>query len=328
LSKLNHKKSRQTFPAKIFLCEFYAFAEKSSPQKFALACLLLGVFIFTNCKSENSNVPIQSPTREISDDLNRRVQIPAQVGRAVSLAPNLTEIAFAVGAGDRLVGITTFCNYPAETRKIQKIGDTQNPNIENIIALKPQIVLVSTASQMENFSKTLEQQGIMVFVTNPNSLEDIYKTVYQIGEIFGKNEEAHRVVSELKKRVADVEARTGSTKSTKVFLQISNEPLFTIGKESFLTDIISRAGGISITSNVAAAYPKISKETAFALNPDQIILSDSEDNREPNDVFKSSPAMRNGKVFKINADLISRPAPRIVEALEQMAKALHPESFK
>ncbi len=313
----------------VFLCGFRVFAKKISAQSFAAACLLLCAFLFTNCKNQNFvDVPIAAPTREITDDAGRLVKIPEKVERAVSLAPNLTEIAFAVGAGDRLVGVTTFCDYPAEARKIQKIGDTQSPNVENIIALKPQIVLVSTASQMENFSRTLDGQGITVFVTNPNGLDDIYKAVRQIGEIFGRGEKAGEVVDELKKRVADVEARTDSAEAVKVFLQISREPLFTVGKDSFMTDLISRAGGASVTADSDTAYPNLSKETAFALNPEAIILSDSEDNREPNDVFKNSPAWRNGKVFKINADLISRPAPRIVDALEQMAKALHPESFQ
>lgn len=275
---------------------------------------------------ENSAADVS--TREITDDLGRRVKLPAHIERAVSLAPNLTEIAFAVGAGDRLVGVTTFCNYPAEAQKIQKIGDTQTPNIENIIALKPQIVLVSTASQMENFSRTLDAQGIAVFVTNPNKLEDIYKTIAQFGEIFGTEAKAGEVADNLKRRVADIEARANSAERTKVFLQISKEPLFTVGKTSFLTDLIARAGGASATANIETAYPKISKETAFALNPEAIILSDSEDDREPNEVFKNSPAVKNGKIFKVNADIISRPAPRIVDALEEIARALHPEKFQ
>lgn len=299
-----------------------------SAQYFAFVLLLLCAFLFTNCKSENTKVPIDVPSREITDDLGRRVKIPASVERAVSLAPNLTEITFAVGAGGKLVGVTTFCNYPAEARKIQKIGDTQSPNIENIIALKPQVVLVSTASQMENFSKTLDAQGIAVFVTNPNSLDDIYKSIYQLGEIFGHDEKARQVADDLKRRVVEVEARVGTAADIKVFLQISREPLFTVGKNSFLVDLINRAGGASVTANIETAYPKISKETAFALNPEALILSDSEDNREPNEVFKNSPAVKNGRVFKINADLISRPAPRIVDALEQIARLLHPESFQ
>ncbi len=329
LSKLNLKKSKR-ISIKVFpLCKLVVFAGKISSQRFALICLFLCVFLFTNCKSENVSAPTTAAlTRDITDDSGHRLKIPEKIERAVSLAPNLTEIVFAVGGGDRLVGVTTFCDYPAEAQKIQKIGDTQTPNIENIIALKPQVVLVSTASQMENFTRTLEQQGITVFITNPNSLNDIYKTIYQVGEIFGRSEKAREIVDELKRRVADVEARTDSAGNTKVFLQISKEPLFTVGKDSFITDLISRAGGASITSNVETAYPKVSKETALALNPDAIILSDSEDNREPNDVFKNSSAVRNGKVFRINAELISRPSPRIVDGLEQMAKALHPESFQ
>jgi iron complex transport system substrate-binding protein len=313
----------------VLSCGLFTGAKKISAQSFVIACLFLCTFLSTNCKNQNfADVPITVSAREVTDDSGRRVSLPEKVERVVSLAPNLTEIAFAVDAGDRLVGVTTFCNYPAEALTIQKIGDTQTPNIENIIALKPQVVLVSTASQMENFSKTLERQGIEVFVTNPNSLDDIYKTVLQFGEIFGKTEKAQQVVDELKKRVSDIDAKTRSGKNAKVFLQISREPLFTVGKDSFMTDLINRAGGASVTANVEMAYPNLSKETALALNPEAIILSDSEDNREPNDVFKNSPAVTNGKVFKINADLISRPAPRIVDALEQMAKALHPENFE
>lgn len=266
--------------------------------------------------------------REITDDLGRRVRLPEQITSAVSLAPNLTEITFAVGAGSRLVGVTSFCNYPEDARKIRQIGDTQTPNIESIVALKPQIVLISTASQMENFTKTLDSQNIAYFVTNPNSLDDIYKTIYQIGEIFGKSEKAYQTVDELKRRVADVEAKTRAADKIKVFVQIDKNSLYTVGKDSFITDLIARAGGESVTKNIATGYPKISKETALVLNPEAIILSESADNQEPSEVFANSPAVKNKRVFKINADLLSRPAPRIVDALEQIAKDLHPENFE
>ncbi len=327
MSNLNLKNSEKAIFANAFLCELHAFARNIRFQNLAFIGLLLCAFLFSNCKSETRKAQTNSPTREVTDDLGRRVKIPETIERAVSLAPNLTEIIFAIGAGDKIVGVTSFCNYPIEAQKIQKVGDTLSPNIENIIALKPQIVLVSTASQIETFTKTLEQQGITVFVTNPNSLEDIYKSIYQTGEILGRNGKAQEVVDDLKKRVADVEARTNTAKEIKVFLQISDEPLFTIGKESFLTDLIARSGGVSVTETVETAYPKISKETALALNPEAVILSDSEDNREPNEVFKNSPAVKNGKVFRINADLLSRPAPRVVDALEQIARDLHPENF-
>ena len=259
--------------------------------------------------------------RDIADDLGRKLKIPERVERVVSLAPNLTENIFAVGAGDRLVGVTKFCNYPEDAQKIQQVGDTISPNIETIIALKPQIVFVSTASQLETFMKTLEAQGITVFVTNPKDLNGVLANLRQLGEIFGTPERTTVLLNELQERILAVDEQARDKQKTKTFVQISKEPLFTIGKESFLTEIIERAGGVSVTKEVATAYPKISKETALALNPDAIILSESSDNLEPNDVFKNSPAVKNKKVFKINADILSRPSPRIVDALEQIAEA-------
>ena len=289
---------------------------------FALGCLLCCAFFATNCRTENPPTQIDTKTREISDDLGRKIKIPVKIERAVSLAPNLTESIFAVGAGDKLVGVTSFCNYPQEAQKIQKVGDTISPNMETIIALKPNIVFVSTASQIETFTKTLENQNIAVYVTNPKNLDGVLSNLKQFGDIFGTSTQAEKLIGELRKRIEAVESKAKGKNQTKVFVQISKEPLFTIGKESFLTEIIERAGGVSVTKNVETAYPKLSKETALALNPEAIILSDSEDNTEPNEVFNTSAAMRNGRVYKINADLISRPAPRIVDALEQIAKDL------
>lgn len=323
MSELKFKNSICNYSAPFRRCR-----NKLVSQRLLLVCLLLGAFLLANCKSNTANQSAIAPTREVADDLGRRVQLPERVTSAVSLAPNLTEITFAVGAGDRLIGVTSYCDFPEAAKKIQRVGDTLAPNIESIIALKPQVVLVSTASQMENFTKTLDAQGIAYFVTNPNGLDGIYKSIYQIGEIFGANERARETVDEMKKRVADVEARTNFARDVKVFVQIDKNSLYTIGKDSFITDLINRAGGESVTKDVATAYPKISKETALALNPEAIILSESEDNREPNDVFANSPAVKNGKVFRINADLLSRPGPRIVDGLEQLARDLHPESFE
>ena len=293
------------------------------------ACVLPLVcfFAFAACKSERANFSA-TPAREMTDDLGRKVKVPQKIERAVSLAPNLTENIFAVGAGSRLIGVTTFCNYPPEAEKIPKIGDTMTPNMETIIALKPEIVFVSTASQIESFTKTLEQQNIAVFVTDPKDLEGVYRNLYQLGEIFGTEDETRQKVEEMRRRVADVEARTATAADVKVFVQISREPLFTIGRDSFLTEILSRAGGASVTAGEPTAYPRFSKETAFVSQPEAIILSESEDNPEPNEVFKDSPAVKNGRIFKINADLLSRPSPRIVDALEQIARDLHPESFR
>lgn len=281
----------------------------------------------------NSAIPTV-PMRVVTDDLGRTVNVPVKITRIVSLAPNLTENIFAVGAGDRLVGVTTFCNYPEQAKAIAKIGDTMTPNMESIIALKPDVVFVSTASQIEAFMKTLEADGIAVYVTNPKTLDDVFQSLLQLGELLGTREQAAILVSNLSGRrsllthlVSFVEPRAERKVLTRVFVQISKEPLFTIGKDSFLTDVIAMAYGVSVTKEVPTAYPKLSKETASALNPDAIILSDSEDNREPNEVFKNSLAVKNGRVYEINADILSRPGPRLVDALEQIAKDLHPDKF-
>ena len=113
-----------------------------------------------------------------------------------------------------------------------------------------------------------------------------------------------------------------------MFVQVSKEPLFTIGKGSILSETLRNAGGLSLTESIETAYPKITKETALSLKPDAIILSESDDNSEPNEVFKNSPAVKNGRVLKVNADVLSRPGPRLIDAMEQIAKFLHPEKFK
>lgn len=285
---------------------------------FVIFCLL---FSFACKPTQDNNLP-PTATRDITDDLGRQVKIPEKVTRVVSLAPSLTEIVFAVGAGDKLVGRTDFCNFPEEAKKIPSIGDTVKPNIENIIAMKPQVVFVSTASQLESFTKTLETQGITVFVTNPNSLDGIYQSIEKIGEILGAKAKAGEVITSLKKRVADVEEKTKNAAKPRIFVQI-DKALYTIGKGSFMTDLIAKAGGDSVTKDLATAYPKLSKETALAFNPDVIILSESPDNNEPNEVFKDSKAVKNGKVFKVNADILSRPSPRVVDGLEQIAEKIH-----
>ena len=302
-------------------------------RRSVVAAVLLTIAVFTSCRSTNqsgNNPAANVPMRQVTDDLGRTLLVPTKINRAISLAPSLTENIFAVGAGDRLVGVTTFCNYPEEAKSIAKIGDTMNPNMESIIALKPDVVFVSTAAQIENFTKTLETNGIAVYVTNPGSFDGLLKNLTQLGELLGTVESAQVLASQLNQRIRSAEssAEDESERRPRVFVQISKEPLFTIGKESFLTEVIASAGGRSVTSNVETAYPKLSKETASALNPEAIILSDSEDNKEPNDAFKYSPALKNRRVYRINADILSRPGPRLVDALEQIARQLHPEKFR
>lgn len=291
-------------------------------------CCFIAVGLLGACRSSEPSVPeVVLPTRSFTDDLGREVKLPEKVDRVISLAPSMTEIIFAAGGGEKLVGVTTYCDFPKEVGSIEKIGDTQTPNIERIIALDPDVVFVSTASQLEAFMSALEQRSIAVFVVNVRSFDDLYRGVKVVGEILGTEEVALANVVTLSGRESFIRHRRLRDreigKAPPVFVQISNEPLFTIGKDSFLTEVVAKAGGESVTKDVPSGYPKLSKETASAMDPDVIILSDSEDNREPNAVFKNSIAVKNGRVYRINADIISRPGPRLVDALEQIAGFLN-----
>jgi iron complex transport system substrate-binding protein len=287
------------------------------------------IALTASCSQPRNKDASTAETREVTDEAGRRVHVPLRIDRIVSLAPNLTEIVYAVGAGDRLVGDTEYCDYPAEAKKVAKIGDTMHPSVERIIALKPQIVLVSTASQLEAFTKQLDQQQTAVYVTNPESLDDIFRSIQTLGDLFGEHDRATKLVADLRRRADAVEAATKQTKPVKVFYQLSGEPLYTIGRESFLTDLVRRAGGISATADVPGAFPRFSDEAALAAKPEAIILptggSMGNANAKIAAPLKNSPAALNNRIYKINDDLLSRPGPRLIEGLEEMARALHPE---
>lgn len=255
----------------------------------------------------------------MTDGLGREVGVPAGVRRAVSLAPSITEIVFAAGAGDRLVGVTSFCDHPAEVVDIAKVGDTLSPNVEAIVALEPDVVFVSTASQLQAFAGVLESRNIAVFVAAEGDIESVFRSIEQIGEVMGTADAAADTVKRLRRRAATVEATAGEGVRPGVFVQIDRAALYTVGRDSFIVDIVRRAGGDVVTAEVPTAYPKLSVEAAMALRPEVIILSDSADNREPHEAFRDSPAVKAGRVYRVNADIISRPGPRLVDAMEEIA---------
>jgi iron complex transport system substrate-binding protein len=294
-------------------------------------CLITLAFISASC-SRPAVPNSATKTREVTDEAGRRVRLPEKIDRIVSLAPNLTEIVYAVGAGDRLVGVTTYCDFPAEAKSIAKVGDTMQPSVERIIALKPQVVLVSTASQLEAFTKQLGAQDISIYVTNPQSLDDVFRSIQTLGDLFSQHDSTTKLVADLRKRATAVETATKQVRPLKVFYQVSGEPLYTIGREAYLTDLIRRAGGVSVTADIPGAFPRFSDEAALASHPDAIILpsggSMGDANSTVTAALKNSPAVLNNRVYKINDDYLSRPGPRLVDGLEEIAQALHPEAFK
>jgi iron complex transport system substrate-binding protein len=283
------------------------------------------------CSSSKLEPDNRADLRQITDEAGRSITVPETVTRFISLAPNLTEIIYAVGGGDGLVGRTTYCNYPAEAQKIEAVGDTLKPSIERIIALRPQVVFVSTASQLEAFTGELQAHHIAVYVTDSHDLEGVFRSMERIAELLGKRQQAGDLLRELKGRVAAVEDKVKSRPPVRVFYQVSSEPLYTIGRDAFITDLIKRAGGISVTADVLGAWPRYSAESALAARPEVIVLptggSLGDTNSSVASALKRSPAVANGRVYKINADHLSRPGPRLVDGLEDLARVLHPEVF-
>ena len=283
------------------------------------------------CSSRPQTQPEGPVTRQLTDDAGRRVSLPARVTRVISLAPNLTEIVFAVGAGDRLVGRTSYCDYPPEAKAVAEIGDTRTPALERIIGLRPQVVLVSTASQLEVFTQQLQRQNIAVFVTDPHDLEGVFRSIQQIGEIMGEKEQADLLAKKLRERTSAVEQAVKDKPPVRVFYQVSGEPLYTAGRDSFVTDLMRRAGAVSVTAEVPGAWPKYSNESALASKPEAIILptggSMGSANSSVTEALRQSPAALQGRVYRINDDHLTRPGPRLIDGLEAMAKALHPDAF-
>lgn len=269
--------------------------------------------------------------REVTDEAGRHVRVPVKPQRIITLAPNLTEIVYAVGAGDRLVGDTTFCDYPPEAKQVAKIGDTLQPNIERIIALKPDLVLVSTASQLETFTSQLDERAIPYFVTDPHDLEAVFHSINSIGDVLGEKTQAERLVAALRARAAAVEDAVKSRPVVTVFYQVSPSPLWTAGRKSWVTDLIRRAGGRSVTADVDGEWLRYSDEAALASRPAAIIMATSDsmsgDQMQVAPALQQSPAALSQRVYGINGDYLSRPGPRLVDGLEQMARVLHPEAF-
>jgi iron complex transport system substrate-binding protein len=182
------------------------------------------------------------------------------------------------------------------------------------------------------FTQQLQNQNIAVFVTDPRDLEGVFRTIDQIGRIVGHTQQPETLIQKLRDRTRAVEEAVKGKQPVRVFYQLSAEPLYTAGHDAFVTDLIRRAGAISVTADVPGAWPKYSNESALAARPDAIILptggSMGEGNSVVTEALRQSPAALSGRVYKINDDHLVRPGPRAVDGLEAMAKALHPEAFK
>ncbi len=267
-----------------------------------------------------------------TDEMGAAVQVDTP-RRIISLSPAITEILFALGLGEQVVGVTKFSDYPAGAKNKPQVGSYVNLNLERIVSLKPDLVLSTADGNPKDAVYRLRGLGLAVFVINPHSFDDIFKSILHIGQITGRPEEAKVIVERMKQRKKRIQELTATQQKVRVFVQIEPSPLITVGKKTFWDHLISLAGGENIAQDAPIKYPRYSLEEVVIKNPQVIIITSMlrQDNQRKSlskwSKWQSIPAVRNKRVYTINPDLVDRPGPRVIEGLEQLARFLHPQLF-
>lgn len=303
-----------------------------------LVLAILLVF-FTACTSLSSQATPTAAPIQLTDGLGRTVSLPAPAMRIVSLAPSNTEILFAIGAGSQVVGRDSFSDYPQEVSEITDVGGGFGEfNTEAILALKPDLVLAADIIPPEKI-QALEDLGLIVFsIANPVDFEELFNNIQLVGKLTAHEEEAQKLISELKQRLQQVEEKVMlSSYLPLVFYELDasdpNAP-WTAGPGTFIDTLITKAGGFNLGASLEGAWVQISLEVLIQKNPDIIILGDyTWGGVTPEAVaaragWKVLKAVKENKVFTFDDNLVSRPGPRLVDGLEAMARLLHPELFE
>ncbi len=291
----------------------------------ALSCITL----ITACSPT-----VSAPSTTIIDDLERRVNIESTPQRIISLAPSNTEILFALGLGEKIVGVTEHCNYPPEALDKEKVGGFSTPDIEKIIALQPDLIL-ATSIHAKEIIPALEERGLTVFALAPENIDGILEDIQMVGKITGKEEEASRLVTQMESRIKAVIDKTKNLeKRPRVFFITWHDPLWSIGSGTTIQELIEKAGGVNIFQDITG-HNTVDLELVIARNPEVIIACTGygEAKNRPFDWAKEeqrlevTEARKNNRIYQVDADLVSRPGPRIVDALEWFAYFIHPDIF-
>ena len=274
----------------------------------------------------------------LTDGLGREVKLEGPAQRIVSLAPSITEFLFAVGAGSQTVGRDDASNFPEAALNVTSIGTTYGDlNTEAIVALTPDLVIAAQANTPEQV-KSLEDLGITVYyLKDPVTFAELFTQVELFGQLTGHEEEANALADSLSARVDAVTAAVANvTEKPKVFYEIdgtdASKP-WTTGPGTFIDTMINMAGGVNVGGVLSAPYAQISAEEIVSQNPDIIVLGDAAFGVTSESVAARAgwgeiTAVKDGNIFPFDDSLASRPGPRLVDGLEQLAKLLHPELFK
>jgi iron complex transport system substrate-binding protein len=265
----------------------------------------------------------------VTDQAGRSLTLPAPPRRIVSLVPSVTEVLFAIGAQDLLVGVTDFCDYPAAARAKPSVGGMLAPSLETVVRLRPDVVVATPAGNREETFDQIERLRIPVYVANPERVADVLDLITRLGGLTGHEGEAARLVASLDARVKAVAAGIDGRPRPRVLYVLWPDPLIVPGRGSLVGELVALAGGDSVTADRNEAYPRLSLEIAVARAPDVIILASHGSGqgqmvREKWQRFTSLPAVKAGRLYTVDGNLLHRYGPRVVDGLELLARILHP----
>jgi iron complex transport system substrate-binding protein len=280
------------------------------------------------------------PTRDVVDETGRHVRVPLDPHSIVSLAPNLTEIIYALGAQDRLVGVSDFSDKPPAAKEKRRIGLPMNPSLEAIVGLKPDLVLATAVNRWETVD-ALAQMGIPVYGIDPHTVKGTLDSIMHIGDLIGATTEAREVVAKLQQRLDALKAKLAGDEAKTALFVVWQDPLISIGDRTFIADALGWAGAESVVKT-RQDWPLVSLEEIVRLEPDYIIYASREADSEAGirdaaakrlnqlreeSGWRSLAAVREGHVAVIS-DEVNLPAPGLVDAIEQLARQIHPNAFK
>ena len=265
--------------------------------------------------------------------MGRKVIIPDNPLRVVSLAPSITEIVFALEQEYRLVGVTRFSDFPEAAKKLPKVGSYVHLDLEKIVSLKPDLCIAIKDGNPRAVVNRLESLGIPVYAVNPRNLKTVMKTLTEIGIFLNAGEKANSVVQDMKSRIQRVKTKTANvTYRPRVFFQIGIAPIVSVGTDTFAHELIELAGGKNLSKG-PIPYPRFSKEQVLSLSPEVFIITSMSRNTIFERVKKewskwpSLPAVRDQRIHLEDSNLFDRPTPRLVDGLENLARRIHPELF-
>jgi len=270
--------------------------------------------------------------RTFVDDLDRKIYLAKPPTRVVSLAPSVTEILFAIGAGEQVVGVTQFCDYPPEALSKPKIGASQT-NVESVLSLNPDLVLAPREFIRPDVLSKLEQLKVPTYILHAKTLEDILSQIQTLGRMLGRSPGADALTTSMRQRINDLKARTARLARPSVLYVLNSDPLMTVGPGSFIQQLIELAGGTNIAAGAGMAYPKLSMEEVLSRDPEVIIFPVGTDEGIPEEErhrwrrWSTMSAVKHNRFVLIPSVLLDRPGPRVIEGLELLAKQLHPEVF-